>query len=76
MEEANNALAVINSHGERPLDAALLHLARAGSLAAMGDTNGRLRAIGEADLIASRLVAPNLKAQFDIERSKVVSPIL
>jgi hypothetical protein len=49
LEDANKALAVINSYGERPLDAALLHLARAMSLAAMGDTNGRLQAIDDAD---------------------------
>ena len=73
LEEANNALAVINSHGERPLDAALLHLARASSLAAIGDTNGSLGAIGDADVAASKLIAPSLKARFDAERSKVVT---
>jgi tetratricopeptide (TPR) repeat protein len=76
LEDANKALAVINSHGERPLDAARLHLSRARSLAAMGDTNGRLRAIGDADVAASKLVAPNLKAQFDAERSKIVATLL
>jgi hypothetical protein len=76
LEDANRALSVINSHGERPLDAALLHLARARSLAALGDTDGRLQAIGDADAAASKLVAPNLKAQFDAERSKVITTFL
>lgn len=69
LEEANRALSVINSHGERPLDAALLHLARAKSLAAIGDTNSMLRAIDDADAAASKLLAPNSKIQFDTERS-------
>ena len=52
-----------------------LHLARASSLAAMGDTNGRLQAISDADFAASKLGAPNLRAQFDTERSKVVTAL-
>jgi hypothetical protein len=72
LTDADKALAVINSQGERPLDAALLHLVRASSLAALGDTNGRLEAIGDADAAAAKLTAPNLKAQFAAERSKVV----
>jgi hypothetical protein len=76
LEDANKALAVINAHGERPLDAALLHLARARSLAAMGEADGSLRAIGDADVAASKLVAQNLKAQFDTERSKVIMALL
>ncbi|SRR5579871_4223136 len=73
LEDADKALSVIQSHGERPLDAALLHLARARSLTAMGDTSGRLRAIDDADIAASKLLAPSLKAQFNAERSKVMS---
>jgi hypothetical protein len=76
LEDADKALAVINSHGERPLDAALLHLARATSLGVMGDADGRLRAIGDADIAASKLAAPNLKAKFATERSKVVAAVL
>jgi hypothetical protein len=71
LADADRALALINAQGERPLDAALLHLARASSLAALGDTNGRLRAIGDADAAASKLTAPNLKAQFAGERAKI-----
>jgi hypothetical protein len=40
LAHADAALAVIAANGERPLDAALLHLARAVSLAALGDTGG------------------------------------
>jgi hypothetical protein len=76
LEDADKALAVINSHGERPLDVALLHLARATSLGAMGDAGGRSRAIGDADIAESKLAAPNLKAKFATERLKVVTAVL
>jgi hypothetical protein len=75
LADADKALAIIASRGERPLDAARLHLVRASSLAALGDTNGRLRAIGDADAAAANLTAPNLKAQFAVERSKVVDAL-
>jgi hypothetical protein len=75
LADADKALAIIASRGERPLDAARLHLVRASSLAALGDTNGRLRAIGDADVAASHLTAPNLKAQFAAERSKVIDAL-
>jgi hypothetical protein len=71
LADADKALAVINAQGERPLDAALLHLARASSLAALGDTRGRLRAIADADAAASKLTLPALKAQFAAERAKL-----
>lgn len=72
LADADKALAIIASRGERPLDAARLLLVRASSLAALGDANGRLRAIGDADAAAANLTAPNLKAQFAAERSRVV----
>jgi hypothetical protein len=72
LADADKALAIINSQGKRPLDAALLNLVRASCLAALGDTNGRLRAIGDADAAAASLTAPNLKAQFAAERCKAV----
>jgi hypothetical protein len=75
LADADKALAIIASRGERPLDAARLHLVRASSLAALEDTNGRLRAIGDADAAAANLTAPNLKAQFAAERSKVVDAL-
>jgi hypothetical protein len=73
LDDANKALAIIASHGERPLDTALLHLARARALAVLGDAGAASWAVGEADMAASRLPAASLKAQFDQERSKVVS---
>ena len=75
LADADKALAIIASRGERPLDAARLHLVRASSLAALGDTNGRLRAMGEADATAANLTAPNLKAQFAAERSRVADDL-
>lgn len=74
LADADKALAVIHANGERPLDAARLHLARASSLAALGDGNGRRRAIEEADLAAAKLTA-ELKSQFDSERAKVVAAV-
>jgi len=71
LAHADKALAVINTNGERPLDTALLHLARAVSLKALGDTSGKSRAIDEAEAAASKLTAPNLKAQFATERAKL-----
>jgi len=73
LAHADKALAVINANGERPLDSALLHLARASALAALGDPSGKLRAIDEADAAASKLTAPKLKAQFASERAKVAT---
>jgi hypothetical protein len=71
LADADRALAVINAQGERPLDAALLHLARASSLATLGDTRGRLQAIADADAAASKLTVSDLKAQFAAERAKI-----
>ncbi len=71
LAHADAALALIAANGERPLDAALLHLARAMSLAALGDADGRAHAIGDADAAAAKLAAADLKAQFAAERSKV-----
>jgi len=73
LADADRAIAIIHANSERPLDAALLHLARAASFAALGDRDGNLRAISDADAAASRLVAPNLKAQFNTERAKVIN---
>jgi hypothetical protein len=75
LAHADEALVVIDAHDERPLDVALLHLARAFSFAVLGDADGKLAAIGDADAAASKLTAPNLKAQFTVERAKVVGPL-
>jgi hypothetical protein len=71
LAHADAALAIISANGERPLDAAMLHLARAVSLAALGDADGRAHAIGHADAAAAKLAAADLKAQFAAERAKV-----
>jgi hypothetical protein len=73
---ADAALTIIAANGERPLDAALLHLARAVSLAALGDVNDRARAIRKADAAAAKLAAADLKAQFAVERGKVAAAVL
>src|SRR5262249_6633836 len=70
---ADKALAVIAANGARPLDAALLQLARATSLAAMGDHDRARRAVVEADATAARLPTAELKAQFVAERARMIS---
>jgi hypothetical protein len=76
LAHADAALAIIAANSGRPLDAALLHLARAVSLAALGDANGAARAIGDADAAAAKLAATDLKAQFAAERTKVAAAVL
>jgi hypothetical protein len=76
LAHADAALAIIASNDKRPLDAALLQLARAVSLAALGDDDGRAHAIGDADAAAAKLVATDLKAQFAIERAKIAGAVL
>jgi hypothetical protein len=75
LAHADAALAVIAANGERPLDTALLHLARAMSLAALGDADGRAQAIGDADAAAAKLSATSLKAQFAAERAKIAGAL-
>lgn len=69
---ADAALAVIAANGERPLDTGLLHLARAVSFASLGDTNGRTRAISDADAAAARLTAAGLKDQYALKRAETL----
>jgi len=71
LAHADKALAIIAANGERPLDAALLHLARAVSLTALGDAKGRADAIRDADAAAAKLAATDLRAQFATGRAKV-----
>jgi hypothetical protein len=73
LAHADAALAIIHANGERPLDSAPLHLARAVSLTTSGDDNGTTRAIGDADAAASTLTAMSLKAQYAAERAKVAA---
>jgi tetratricopeptide (TPR) repeat protein len=70
LADADKALAVIDTQGQRPLDAALLHLARAAALAMLGDENGESQAIIDADVAASKLTATDLQEQFAAERAK------
>jgi hypothetical protein len=76
LAHADAALAIIAANDERPLDAALLQLARAVSLAALGDDDGRAHAIGDADAAAAKLVATDLKAQFATERARIAGAVL
>lgn len=71
LADADQALSIIFAHAERPLDAALLHLARARSLAAMADPAGSSLALAAADAAAATLAAPELRAQFAAERAKL-----
>jgi hypothetical protein len=73
LADADQALALIAAQGQRPLDAALLHLARASALAAVGDRTGKTQAIADADTAAAKLTAPELLAQFAAERAKVLA---
>ena len=73
LAHADAALAIIAANGERPLDTALLQLARAVSLGALGDADGHARAIFDADAAAATLVAKDLKAQFLAERARVLA---
>jgi hypothetical protein len=72
---ADTALALISANGKRPLDAALLHLARARSLAAVGDTDGKARALVDADAAADVLTAEDLKQQFIAKRAEVIASL-
>jgi hypothetical protein len=75
LAHADEALTIIAANGERPLDAALLQLARAVSLAALGNADGKVLAIGHADAAAATLAAADLRAQFAAERAKVVAAL-
>lgn len=72
LDHTDAALAIIAANDDRPLDGALLELARAVALAALGDAEGRAQAIRAADARAARLTAEDLKAQFAAERARIV----
>jgi hypothetical protein len=75
LTHADAALAIIDANGERPLDAARLHLARTASLAALGDNEGSARAIADADVAAAKLTAKDLQDKFTAERAKTVAAL-
>jgi hypothetical protein len=68
LANADAGLATIAANGVRPLDAALLQLARAVAPAATGDDR-KVHAISEAHAIASKLTEANLRAQFMTQRA-------
>jgi hypothetical protein len=74
LTNADAALAIIAANGVRPFDTGLLHLARAMSFASLGDTNGRARALAEADAAAAKLTAAGLKERYAIERARASQP--
>ncbi|WP_448953653.1 hypothetical protein [Labrys neptuniae] len=67
---AEAGLGVIAAHGERPLDTARLHLARAQSLAALGDEQGRAEAFAAADAAAEGLASEALRQEFIAARAR------
>jgi hypothetical protein len=73
LAHADEALALIAANGERPLDAALLQLARAVSLADLGRDDASALAIVAADAAAAKLAAAELRRRFAAERTKVVA---
>jgi hypothetical protein len=73
LTHADAALAIINANGERPLDAARLHLARAASFAVLDDTGGRARAIADADAAAAKLTATDLKERYAVARARTIA---
>ena len=73
LAHADAALAIIAANGERPLDAALLQLTRAMSLATLGNDAASALAIGAADAAASKLTTAGLRLKFAAERAKVVA---
>lgn len=73
LTRADEALAIIDANGERPLDTALLHLARAVSLAALGSDGASALAISAADAAASKLAVAELRAKFAAERARAVA---
>ena len=75
LADADKALAIIDAQGQRPLDAALLHLARASALGALGDESGKSRAVADADAATSKLTAADLQARFASQRAKVLAAI-
>jgi hypothetical protein len=76
LAHADAALAIIAANSERPLDGALLQLARAVSLGALGDNDGRAQAIGDADTAGSKLTAMNLQVQFAAARAKPAGAVI
>jgi len=73
LTHANAALAIIDANGARPIDAAVLRLARSRAFALLGDADGRQHEITLADLAAARSPDAALKAWFAEQRAKAVA---
>jgi hypothetical protein len=72
---ADKALAIIESNAPRPLDSALLHLARASSFKAAGNVPSSVEAIASADAAASALTIDSLKQKFATERAGIADAL-
>jgi len=67
---AGAALAIIEAHGDEPVDAAFLRLARARALGLSGDADGQKVELDFADAAASAWRDPSLLEWFARERAK------
>jgi hypothetical protein len=76
LTHADAALTIIDANGARPFDAAALHLARAQSLAALGDVEAGEAAIANADAAAATLASEDLKDKFATERERTAAACL
>lgn len=76
LELADQALRVIAANGKRPIDTALLHLARSRANAALGDAARRDQELALADAAAEDAPNPGLKAWYAEERAKALANAL
>jgi hypothetical protein len=70
LTHAEEALAIIDANGTRPIDAARLRLVRARAFALRGDEDSWQREVSLADLAAAQSPDAALKAAFAQERAK------
>ena len=73
LELADDALKVIAANGKRPIDSALLHLARSRANAAVGDAQRRDHELALADAAAEDAPNESLKAWYAEERAKALA---
>jgi hypothetical protein len=64
---------LIAAHGQRPFDAARLHLMRARAFAALGDAERQTQALDQADLAAAEIAVEGLRRQYQEERARSLS---
>jgi len=70
---ADAGLDLIATKGQRPLDTARFHLLRIRCFAALGDSDGRSKALADADRAAEAIPSEKLRRMFAAERAKVQS---